>query len=450
VTKILKILNKIESAKGKEKLEILMSQKSNDALKEVCRLAYSPTTQFYIKKVPDGWQHSNSRVPDWEDVFTKLGELSSREITGDAAKDFLMKDILTYIDCEMAEVVYRIIQKDLKCGIGASTINKVWKNLIVKPPRQGASSMNEKSLAKMNTIKNLAIELKSDGSYASSVCGENSTMMSRNGNPLEVECLQKHLECGAFDGFALEGELVYSLDKATREEGNGIITKIVKGTASEEEKENALYQVWDCIDISYYEPKGEYPFSNECRRDLLVCMMEDYYEWCADNDVEEKIILIPRRENVSVDEAFEIFEGYVREGYEGAIVKDMDATWKDSGKPTYCVKLKRKEPCDLKVVGWYEAEKGSKYEGLLGGLHCESSCGKIKVNVGSGFSDEERKTLMKDLPPIIEVEYDSITKDKKTQQESLFLPIYKRPRYDKLEADSYNDILDKQKIKVEV
>lgn len=451
MTKVLKILNEIEAAKGNEKLEILMSQKSNDVLKEVCRLTYSPTVQFYIKKVPDGWQHSDSRIPDWTDVFTKLGKLSSREITGDAAKDFLMKDILTYIDCEMAEVVYRIIQKDLKCGIGASTINKVWKNLIVKPPRQGASAMNEKSLAKMKTIKNLAIELKSDGSYAASVCGETSTMMSRNGNPLEIESLQEHLSCNAFDGFALEGELIYDPTKATREEGNGHITRIVKGTATKEHLDNVYYQVWDCVDTSYYEPKGEYPLTNKERRELLEIMVNDYNGWCVENGVRNRILLIPRKENVSVEEAFEIFEGYVRDGYEGAIVKDMDATWKDNGKPSYCIKLKRKEPCDLKVVGWYEAEKGSKYEGLLGGLHCESACGKIKVNVGSGFNDDDRKHLIDNLPPVVEVEYDSVTEDKKTKQKSLFLPIYKRPRYDKLPEDSdcYEEILDKQRIKEE-
>lgn len=449
MTKILKILNKIEAAKGKDKLEILMSQKSNDVLKEVCRLAYSPTVQFYIKKVPDGWQHEESAPPNWEIIFEKLSKLSSRDITGNKAIEYLTHSILSCCDHQIAEVVYRIIQKDLKCGIGGSTINKVWKNLIVKPPRQGACSMNEKSLAKMKTIKNLAIELKSDGSYAASVCGETSTMMSRNGNPLEVPCLQSHLSCGAFDGFALEGELVYSLDKATREEGNGIITKIVKGTASDQEKDDALYQVWDCIDIGCYLPKSEYPVNNKMRRYLLETMLQNYQIWCIKNNLEPKIHLIPRKENVSVEEAFEIFEGYVRDGYEGTIVKDMDAPWKDNGKPTYCIKLKRKEPCDLKVVGWYEAEKGSKYEGLLGGLHCESACGKIKVNVGSGFSDGDRKHLIDNLPPVVEVEYDSVTEDKKTKQKSLFLPIYKRPRYDKLPEDSdcYEEILDKQRIK---
>lgn len=448
MSKVLKVLQQIEQAKGNEKLDILMSQKSNEYLKEVCRLAYSPTVQFYIKKVPDGWQHTNIMNSSWDNIFWSMGELSSRKYTGNSAIEFLTTT-LSCIDCEMAEVVYRVIQKDLKCGIGASTINKVWKNLIVKPPRQGACSMNEKSLKKMEKIKNLAIELKSDGSYAASVCGETTTMMSRNGNPLEINSLQEHLSSGAFDGFALEGELIYDPTKAAREEGNGHITRIVKGSATQEHLDNVYYQVWDCIDTSYYEPKGEYPFTNSERRELLEIMVAEYNDWCVEKGVRNRILLIPRKENVSVGEAFEIFEEYVRNAMEGAIVKDMDSTWKDNGKPTYCIKLKRKEPCDLKVVGTYPAEVGSKYEDLLGGLHCESACGRIKVNVGSGFSDEEREDYLNNPPPVIEVEYDSITQDKRSRQQSLFLPIYKRPRYDKLpeQCDCYEDILDKQRIK---
>ena len=67
--------------------------------------------------------------------------------------------------------------------------------------------------------------------------------------------------------------------------------------------------------------------------------------------------------------------------------------------------------------------------------------------MGSGFSDEERQEFLTNPPSIIETEYDSITKDKKTLQESFFLPIYKRPRYDKDVADNYEQIKDKVRIK---
>lgn len=445
--RLLNIIKELENTNSSNnKLSILMENKDNETLKNVFRLAYSPTINFFIKNIPQGWQHNDKMNTQMDTVFEHLKLFSDRVITGNKAKDELCS-MLNSIDCDLADIVVRILKKDMKCGVGRTLINKVWKGLIVVPPRMGASSMNEKSLKKMNEISNLAIELKSDGSYAAAVCGENTELMSRNGNKLNIPSLQEHLSCGAFDWFALEGELVYDLNKATREEGNGHINRIVKNTASQEHLDNVHYQVWDCIDASYYEPKGEYPFTNQERRYLLLIMYKEYIDWCDSKNISPRVSLIERKENVTVKEAMNIFEGYVRDGFEGAIVKDMDEYWYDKSKPTHCIKLKRKEPADLIVVGVFEGKVGSKYVGMLGGFHCESSCGKIKVDVGSGFSDAERLEFFNNPPPIIEVEYDSITEDKRTKQKSLFLPIYKRPRYDKSHGDSYQEILDKIKIK---
>ncbi|CAM0111347.1 ATP-dependent DNA ligase [Vibrio phage 5P1c] len=443
----LNVLEAVASTNSKnEKETILSDNKENSTLKQVCEYAYSPTMSFFMRKIPE-YTPVGEEV-SWTEFFTVLDTLRLRKKTGKDAQDFV-SDYLSTLTPEFAELFIKIVRKDLKIGCKDNTINKVWKGLIVKPPRMGAASMNEKSLKKMHSIKHLAIELKSDGSYAASVCGEESTMMSRNGSPLQIECLQSHLSCGAFDGFALEGELVYSLDKATREQGNGIITKVVKGTASEEEKENALYQVWDCINIGFYQPKSEWKVNNQERRSLLEEMMERYESWCRSVNTSPKVHLIEREEFVSVNEAFEIFEQYVRDGYEGAIVKDMDASWKDVGKPAFNIKLKRKEPADLKVVDIFMAEEGSKYEGMLGGFICESECGEIKVRVGSGFNEEDRVNYLSksNLPKVVEVEYDSITEDKKSKQKSLFLPIFKRPRYDKDISDTLPEIKDKVRIK---
>ena len=441
----LNILEAVANTNSKnEKEAILTEHKENSTLKQVCEYAYSPTMSFFMRKIPD--HTPTGEGVSWTEFFTVLDTLRLRKKTGNDAQTFV-SEYLNTLSPEYAELFIKIVRKDLKIGCKENTINKVWKGLIVKPPRLGAASMNEKSLKKMNSIKHLAVELKSDGSYAASVCGEQSTMMSRNGSPLEINSLQEHLSSGAFNGFALEGELIYDPTKAIREEGNGHITRIVKGTASQEHLDNVYYQVWDCIDTNYYTPKGEYPLTNSERRTLLKRMIEDYNGWCVENGVRNRILLIPRKDNVSVEEAFETFEQYVRDGYEGAIVKDMDASWKDVGKPAFNIKLKRKEPADLRVVDIFMAEEGSKYEGMLGGFVCESECGEIKVKVGSGFNDEDRMNYLTEQPPVIEVEYDSITEDKKTKQKSLFLPIFKRPRYDKDIADTLSEIKDKVRIK---
>jgi len=438
---VLKVLNMIEQAKGNEKLDILTSQKSNEVLKEVCRLTYSPTVQFYIKKVPDGWQHNDRMNSSWDNVFVTLEKLSSRKVTGNLATKELLTT-LNSVDCEMAEVVYRIVQKDLKCGVGSSTINKVWKNLIVKPPRQGARGCSEYNINKLK-YKRKVVELKADGSFMSYF----GNFMSRSGQPVSIPCLKDHLGCGAFEGYAFEGEIIFDENKASRED-NGIVNKYVQGTASFEEEAAAKYLVWDCIQGNCYEPKGTDPTPNFERRLTLESMMDKYELWCDGNMVEPKIKLIERQEVDTLEEAYEIFRNYVRNGFEGSILKDKDAPWSAVDKPSWCVKMKNQDPADLLVVDIYEGT--GKAKGSLGGLLLESSEGYIKTKCGSGFSDEQRKIYWGDknslVGKVVEIEYEKISVDSKTRQHAVTFPIFKRIREDKLEADSHQDMLEKKRI----
>ncbi|AHK11428.1 DNA ligase [Shewanella sp. phage 1/40] len=432
VSNILKMVADEPSKNGKEK--ILQNNKSNTTLKLCFELAYSPTINFYMKQIPPYLECTGVSILDAG--ISQLIVMLADNLRGHAAQAYV-STLLTSLSIEDAEVIINILKGDLRCGVGQSTINKVWKGLIVTPPRQGAVSMSEKALAKITYPA--AIELKSDGSYCATVCGV--SMMSRNGNPITgLSTLERELSNPLLEGYVLEGELVFDLNKGTREQGNGVINKIIKGTATKEECDSVYYQVWDIIDAGYYTPKGKYPLSNDKRRLLL--------EELITGSNCEKVKLIPRTIVNSLEEAHAVFEGYVRSGFEGAILKQLKAPWTDNGKPSTCVKLKRKEPADLEVVGIYEGE--GKAAGSLGGLILESSCGGIKVNCGSGFSDEQRRLFWNEetlVGKVVEVEYDSITQNKDTLQHSLFLPIFKQVRYDKCVADSKVDIESKQKLK---
>lgn len=443
MSRIYGIIKQLENTGStKEKQDILADHKEDVLLKEVFRLTYSPTINFYMKRDLHP-TYSGQCLLDLEEILLALEKVSSRKLTGNAAIEYV-ESLLGNTSDYNSYIIQCILKGDLRCGVGTTLVNKIWKGLIVKPPRLGAKAMNDKSLASLKG-KTLAVELKSDGSYMAF----NKTLMSRSGNAIVVEPLELHLNCGAFEGFALEGEGIFDETKADRSTGNGIVGKIVKGTASDEEKEGIIYQVWDCVEAEYYEPKGVYTLSNKDRRELLEIMFREYHRWCTTNNTSPKLQLIPRKEDVTLEEAMEVFKGYVEAGFEGAILKDMDAYWTDNGKPACCIKLKRKDPADLVCVGIYEGT--GKAAGMLGGLSLESIEGRIKVNCGSGFSDEQRQQFFNNtnlvVGKVVEVEYDSVTKDKKTGTESLFLPIFKQIRDDKLEPDSYQEILDKVRIK---
>ena len=79
---------------------------------------------------------------------------------------------------------------------------------------------------------------------------------------------------------------------------------------------------------------------------------------------------------------------------------------------------------------------------MLGALTCESSDGKIRVNVGSGFTDEDRKSITPEnsIGKFIEVVSNGIINTVDREEYSLFLPRFVEFRFDKDEADSFDAV----------
>ena len=151
----------------------------------------------------------------------------------------------------------------------------------------------------------------------------------------------------------------------------------------------------------------------------------------------ERIRLVESTTVENIEEANVIFEKYLEQGQEGIILKDTTGVWEDKRSKSQ-IKFKGEEECDLKIVG---IEEGTgKYAGMLGAIICESADGILKVRVGSGFNDEQRKTLGKEIiDKIVAVKYNMRSVDKQGKQ-SLFLPIFIEIREDKDVADT-NEVI---------
>jgi ATP-dependent DNA ligase len=142
----------------------------------------------------------------------------------------------------------------------------------------------------------------------------------------------------------------------------------------------------------------------------------------------------------NLEEARAKFMEYFSAGFEGIILKDTTAIWENKRSKSL-IKFKGELECDLKVVGWEEGT--GKNVGKLGALVCESADGIIKVNVGSGFNDEDRGSIKAEnvIGKIVAVKYNARIKNKSEgATESLFLPIFLEIREDKTQADSTGSI----------
>lgn len=434
---VYEILEEVAATSSKnEKEAILLKYSKEDTdgmLRECFRLAYSPIINFYInsKTLPE--KKTNVDVEERElylaVLFTDLTMIYSRFFTGMKAIQKL-ESILQGLTKEAASVVERIVLKDLRCGVGETTINKVWKDLIPAVPQMLASPMKDKTLSK---IKYPAVaELKSDGSRCIAYCNTDGVrLMSRNGKQYQgLVDLELSLQDELFNGLVLDGELVFDTTKADRSTGNGIVTKAVKGTISLEEQSGVVFQVWDVIPQKEYKPKGVLKVQQWQRYTGLKELLK--------HTNKNNIQLIPSHVVNSLEEAKEIFRKYVEDGFEGIILKNLNSFWEDK-RSSNLVKFKEELFADLRVVGYYEGE--GKAAGMLGGLVLESEDGVIKVNVGSGFTDEQRIQIWRDKNlNIVEIKFNGITEDKRTGQKSLFLPIFQRERLDKSAANNYDEM----------
>jgi hypothetical protein len=73
---------------------------------------------------------------------------------------------------------------------------------------------------------------------------------------------------------------------------------------------------------------------------------------------------------------------------------------------------------------------------MIGALEVRSADGAVKCSVGTGLSDEERRSDPSEfIGKVLAVKYNALITDKKTKDKSLFLPVFVEVREDKTVAD---------------
>jgi hypothetical protein len=415
------------------KIATLQKHQNDETLKEIIRLALDPFTQFYQRKIPKYSQtYKITFGIEW--AIKELDKLSSRQVTGHAAIDHLTY-ILSSLTPEKANVIERIIAKDLKCGVSIATVNAVWPNLIAEYPCMLCSQYEEKLVSK---IKFPAyVQMKMDGMRFNAIVHNGAVQFrSRNGKELHLlgNLEKEFLSLANGKDCVFDGELmVMDTDGhqfVDRQTGNGTLNKANKGTISEKEAAMVHAALWDVIPYDDFV-KGVSNVPYRERWEKIERLVN------AQPTKNKRIWSVYTKEVANNKSANEEFEQLLADGYEGIILKDFLSKWENKRSKTQ-IKFKGELEGDLKIVG-IQAGTG-KYQGMLGAILCESADGIVKVSVGSGFNDVQRLTYGYELiGKIVAVKYNARIKNKEGQ-DSLFLPVFICIRFDKDEADSSKDI----------
>jgi ATP-dependent DNA ligase len=426
---ILNILDEIAgNASRLHKEAVLTRERDNVDLREAFRLAYDPYTQFYIRKIP---QYKSQDKDSLKSAMSRLSLLSSRTVTGNAGVEHLTI-VLGSVDASDAIVIERIIGKDLRCGVSEATINKIWAGLIPEYPVMLASVYDDKLIEKMHWPA--MVQLKMDGMRFNAIVKNGKCeFKTRNGRTIDLlgELEEEFIRLAQGQDVVFDGELTCHTTDGNimdRKTGNGILNKAVKGTIGQAEAQLVHATLWDVINLEDFQ-------AGTSKR-----VYDWRFNWLTNQIYSTRIHVVEYSMVNDLDEARAKFTEYFNNGYEGIILKDTTASWENKRSKSL-IKFKGELECDLKVIGWEEGT--GKNVGKLGALVCESADGVIRVNVGSGFNDEDRNSIKAAdvIGKIVAVKYNARIKNKSEgATESLFLPIFLEIREDKTQADSAGSI----------
>ena len=449
INKILEHLASNSSRLAKE--DILKRNVDNTTLKRVFKMALDPYVNYYIKNIPpyDANTHLLQSLT-LEEGLTELDRLSTRKVTGHAGINHLI-GVLSSLNEDDAEVIVKVIRRDLRCGVSIATVNKIWDNLVPTYPCLLCSPYDDNIIKRINFIVGAYCQQKEDGLRFNAIV-ENSACLfySRKGSPIELAdntLADEFIRIANGENLVFDGELLAVRNGVSlpRKEGNGIANKAIKGTIGVEESKLLCGVLWDVIPLPDFKAgKSNVPY--EDRYNKLVNLINTAYteEIQVLNSIKhgftKKIDVVKTHIVKSLDEAQEIFHQYLSKGLEGVIIKNKKSIWEDSRSKEQ-IKLKAEKVCELRVIGWNYGTIGTKNEHRLGSLLCSSEDNKVIVNI-SGFSDDERDTITKEnsLGKIVSVLYNERITKKNGGSDSLFLPRIVEFREDKDFADTSKDI----------
>lgn len=430
---MLNILNKIAATtKRTEKESILSELDESQAtlFKRVATATYSQSHDFWVKVYPRSETHSGEIELIYA-INQCMFYLTDRNVSGNKALEFLT-DLDSKLSEDDAEVLNRIILRDLKCGATESTFNKIWPDLVYVHPYMRCSAMSEKSLAKIKLP--CYSQTKEDGQYVDIIVSGDKvvTYKSRSGkefafNSPTLDVIFTQNASMVFMGEALvkdaEGNIL------PRTEGNGYLN------GDDIDPSRLHFVLWDYIPLAAFNAKR---CTTEYKHRLLLLKS------VAENATTGQIEVVHTRVCHSVNDIIAHMQYNVDLGLEGIVIKNHDNIWFD-GTSQGQVKFKIIFDVELIVVGIEEGTNSN--AGKLGALVCESSDGLIKVNVGIGFNAKQRKEFFSEdmIGKVITCRANDIVQNKSNVDVwSLFLPRFVEIRTDKKVADTYEQILEQK------
>jgi DNA ligase-1 len=404
------IIAKLEADNSRLGKEAILKSAYEEGLPEFFEgltMALDPLVTFGVKQVPVKDEVISAQGCEWK-IFKELADkLIARELTGHAARDAINLVMSSATAEQWNDWYRRILIKDLRCGVSEKTVNKVVPGTV--PVFTCALAHDSAKHEKKMTGKK-QIEIKLDGVRVLAVCRDGKVeLFSRNGKQFHnfphiiAEIEQVLAEKPAPYDCVLDGEVMSAnfqdLMKQVHRKDNV-------------QSEDAVLHLFDFIPLEDFQ-KGVWNKPQTYRSNLVkywVLENESVLKHVQALDWEEVDLSTPEGERRFV----ELNKAAVDGGYEGVMIKDVDAPYECKRTHAW---LKAKPFIEVTLEVKDVEEGTGRNEGRLGALVCagEDDGRMVQVNCGSGFSDSDRDNFWNHrsslVGQLVEVRADAITKN---------------------------------------
>lgn len=395
------LIDRLQSnSSSNNKISLIKEYFHDSELKKLFMYVYNPFYQFHITS--DNCKKNETILALTEKnytIFELLDELRTREVTGHNAIGLVNSFIAANI--EHKEVIYDIIDKDLKCRIGESIINKAVPGTI--PTFDVA--LAEKFEPEMVDFEkeDWFVSRKLDGVRCIVVIDENGkvTSFSRQGKIFDtlgkVEDAISQLN---FTNIVFDGEICM-VDENGVDDFQGIMKQIRR---KNHRIENVKYKIFDMLSLEEFSNKTS--VRNLSKRLEVLSSNFVAFEQVLLNKAPHLLgtcEILPQEKVENIQHFQKWLDEAENNGWEGVMVR------KDVG-----YKGKRSKDL-LKAKNFHDAEyvvKGINYGPIRivvdGKEVTETMTSQIviehkgyEVGVGSGFTLEQRKEFFRDPSKIV-------------------------------------------------
>jgi DNA ligase-1 len=368
------------TSSSNEKVEILKQQ--SEFIKKVLEYTYNPYKQYYVTSKTCK-KNSNKVALGHLSLFDVLDYLTTRQVTGhDAIK--LVNRFATIND--YGELIYDIIDKDLKTRTGAKVINKAFPNLIPEFNVALAKTFEEKDVD-FNAAEWYASR-KLDGVRCLAVVDEmgKCILYSRMGKELTtLNKIKYAIEATGIINYVFDGEICL-LDKDGNEDFQGVMKELRR---KDHQIENPTFMIFDMIHKTEFD-KGK-------STDILSERLHTLRTWLGPRYDTKETLRYLDQAVITDYRHFDMWNQMAKDNnWEGFMLrKDTEYEGKRSKN---LLKVKSFFDAEYEVLGWdvdqHEVVRDGKSESMtmLSQVWIEHKNHIVKV--GSGFTQEQRLEYM--------------------------------------------------------